>query len=157
MSATKILFLDLDGVINSKRTAVAFDGYPHSFSDSDMKRFDHVAIALIRKLCEETDCSIVLSSSWRINSTAHETANALDLPIIDITPVLTVSRGFEINAWLSEHPQVTRFAIVDDIAEMLGDQENNFVQTDDEVGLSLRDYLDLKQILSPISMLEDAA
>ncbi len=145
---TKILFLDIDGVLNSKRTSTAFDGYPHSFKD--MEHFDHVAIALIRKLCVEVDAAVVLSSDWRFTCSAHETANALDLPVIDKTPVLT-TRGFEINAWLSEHPEVTHYAIVDDNDWMLDSQKSRFVQTDEEIGLTLRNYLDLRHILSPSS------
>lgn len=144
----KVLFLDIDGVLNSRRTSVAFDGYPHSFDD--MARFDHVAIGLIRKLCKDTDTAVVLSSDWRYTCTAYETANALDLPVIDITPVLPSSskRGFEINAWLSKHPEVKNYAIVDDNDWMLDSQQLKFVRTDEEVGLSLRNYLDLKHVLS---------
>lgn len=147
MKPTKILFLDIDGVLNSRRTSVAFNGYPHSFDGTDMAKFDHVAIALIQQLCHETDCSIVLSSDWRLTNTAHEAANALDLPIMDITPNLNVKRGLEINAWLSDHPEVTTYAIVDDRADMLAEQALNFVRTDDLIGLTLTNYLDLKYIL----------
>lgn len=143
----KVLFLDIDGVLNSRRSCAAFGGYPHSFSKEDMGRFDHVAINLVRRICEETGCSIVLSSSWRLSNTAHEAANALDLSIIDSTPVLNRARGFEINAWLARHPEVTKYAIVDGIDAMLGGQQYNFVQTDEECGLTLRNYLDLKCIL----------
>lgn len=145
----KILFLDIDGVLNSRRTAVACNGYPYDFSDEEMERFDPIAIKLIRKLCKETGCSVVLSSDWRFSFTAHHTANALDLPIIDTTPILQNSkRGCEINAWLSDHPEVTHYAIVDDNNWMLPEQQCNFVQTNEEFGLTLRDYLDLKAILN---------
>lgn len=157
MKVTKVLFLDIDGVLNSKRTSVAFNGYPHSFDGVDMNRFDHVAIALIRLLCKETGCSVVLSSDWRYTCTAHETANALDLPVIDVTPKLPGKRGFEINAWLSNHLDVQTYAIVDDNDWMLESQENNFVQTDEEVGLSLRNYLDLRHILGKALEWSDAA
>lgn len=143
----KVLFLDIDGVLNSKRTSVAFDGYPHSFSTSDMRRFDMVAVALIRRLCAVTGASVVLSSDWRYDHTAHAVANALDLPVMGATPKLPGPRGLEINAWLAEHPEVEQYAIVDDIAAMLESQQMRFVQTDDEVGLSLRDYSTLLQIL----------
>lgn len=145
MSPTKILFLDIDGVLNSKRTCEAFDGYPHNFAD--MKRFDSVAIALVQRLCAQTACAVVLSSDWRFDFTAQETAKALDLPVIDVTPKLVGSRGKEINAWLAAHPEVTVFAIVDDIAEMFDTHPIQFVHTDDKVGLSLTNYLDLRRIL----------
>lgn len=143
----KILFLDIDGVLNSKRTSVAFDGYPHSFSPKDMARFDMVAVALIRRLCQVTGASVVLSSDWRYDHSAHAVANGLDLPVMDVTPKLPGIRGLEINAWLAAHPEVEQYAIVDDIASMLESQQTHFVKTDDECGLSLRNYLDLLRIL----------
>lgn len=143
----KVLFLDIDGVLNSKRTLVAFDAYPHSFDGRDMERFDHVAINLVRRLCDVTGCSIVLSSDWRLCCTVHEAANALDLPIMGATPLLRGTRGLEINAWLSEHPEVETYAIVDDNNGMLESQMSRFVKTDEEFGLTLRDYADLKRIL----------
>lgn len=145
----KVLFLDLDGVVNSRRTAVACDGYPYDFSKKEMERFDPIALKLIRKLCEETGCSVVLSSDWRYSCTVHEVANGLDLPVIDFTPVkgLHKKRGEEIAAWMFDHPEVTQYAIVDDNNWMLSEQQDNFVQTNEEIGLTLRDYLDLKAIL----------
>ena len=149
MKPTKILFLDIDGVLNSRRSAEAFNGYPHSFDGRNMGQFDHVAIALVRRLCEKTDCSIVLSSDWRYCHSAHEAANALDLPIIDVTPKITGPRGAEINAWLTANAHVTIFAIVDDVAELEGfsDHPKNFIQTDEMFGLSLKNCTDLARIL----------
>jgi hypothetical protein len=147
MTPTKVLFLDIDGVLNSRRTVVAFKGYPHGFDGYDRDRFDWVAVALISRLCEETGASIVLSSSWRIIHSVQECANGLDLPIFDRTPSLDGIRGMEINAWLAEHPEVTDYAIVDDNSDMLESQKSRFVQTDELVGLSIVNWVALKQIL----------
>jgi hypothetical protein len=143
----KVLFLDIDGVLNSQRTVVACKGFPHSFDGHDRDKFDWIAVGLIRKLCDETGASICLSSSWRIIHSVHECANALDLPIFDRTPSLNGPRGMEINAWLSEHPEVTTYAIVDDLSDMLPDQLPNFVQTSEKNGLSIENWADLKRIL----------
>ncbi|CDY79453.1 Phage protein [Caballeronia glathei] len=156
---TKILFLDIDGVLNSHRTVTIHGGptefggkprgggFPHDFSESGMKKFDPVAVALIRQVCIETDCSIVLSSAWRVLFSAHECANSLDLPIIDKTPNLADVRGAEIKAWLDQHPEVEHYAIVDDNSDMLESQRSNFVQTDGLEGLSYRDFCALRDIL----------
>lgn len=146
-SPTKILFLDIDGVLNSERSATAFGGYPHSFSASDMARFDHVALALVRRLCRVTSASVVLSSDWRYSFTAHQVANAFDLPVMDLTPRLPATRGKEIATWLEAHPEVERFAIVDDVPQMFEEQAANFVLTDPAVGLSLNNYSALLRIL----------
>lgn len=136
----KVLFLDIDGVLNSTRTAVAHGGYPGDFSPPDMAKFDETAIALIRRLCLAADASVVLSSSWRIMFSAHEVANALDLPIMDKTPSLPGNRGQEIAHWLDRHPEVEAYAIVDDDSDMLPEQLPFFVQTTHEDGLRFSDY-----------------
>lgn len=151
----KVLFLDIDGVLNSARTCVAFGGpliggFPHGFDETNMRLFDHAAIGLIRKLCHETGASIVLSSSWRIIHTVHECANGLDLPIFDRTPSLNWHgrvRGDEIANWLADHPEVEVYAIVDDDSDMLDSQIPFFVQTDFKEGLSFADYESLQCLL----------
>ncbi len=44
-------------------------------------------------------------------------------------------RGREIAAWLAAHPAVTTYAIVDDDSDMLPEQMPRFVQTGYELGL----------------------
>lgn len=111
---TKVLFLDIDGVLNSHRSCYALGGFPHGFDKVHRARFDEVAVALVRDVCRETDCSIVLSSSWRIIHSVHECANGLDLPIFDATPTTPGIRGNQIKEWLTAHPEVVQYAIVDD-------------------------------------------
>lgn len=159
---TKVLFLDIDGVLNSARTCVAFGGpliggFPHGFDETNMRLFDHAAIGLVRKLCHETGASIVLSSSWRIIHSVHECANGLDLPIFDQTPSLNHRgriRGEEIMAWLAAHPEVTRYAIVDDDSDMLEVQIPFFVQTDFKEGLSFANYESLQCLLGLVEPTE---
>lgn len=143
----KVIFLDIDGVINSHRTAYAFGGFPHGFEPDQMKQFDHTAIALIQKLCEQEKAAVVLSSSWRIIHSIQEVAEGLGLPIMDKTPSLTGPRGAEIAAWLARHPDVDQYAIVDDNSDMLESQRDHFVQTSEEDGLRYRDYKALQRIL----------
>ena len=148
----KILFLDIDGVLNSSRTAQAFKVFPHDFKD--LEKFDKVAIALIKLLCEETESKIVLSSSWRHDFSSLQAANGLKLPILFSTPrkcnVLENPhhlRGMEIKEWLSQHPEVTKYAIVDDSSDMLEEQRDFFVHVSTAYGLSYKNYCDLHRIL----------
>jgi hypothetical protein len=149
----KVLIFDIDGVVNSERSCAAFDGYPHDFSPRDMARFDHVALALVRRLCDSTDCSIVVSSTWRTTFTLHEIGCKLELPVMAATPDLggEFSRADEIAAWLKAHPEVTHYAIVDDLPLYFEDIEHQarFVQTNEEFGLSLADYRQLRRLLLP--------
>lgn len=141
----KVLFLDIDGVLNSMRTAIANGGFPHDFSKPG--QFDMTAIGLIRKLCVETDTKIVLSSTWRILDHYLDCGLYLNLPIIDATPVCNSFRGHEIKAWLDMHPEVSQYAIVDDDDDMLEEQKPFFVNTNVEEGLMYKDYKQLRAIL----------
>lgn len=142
----KVLFLDIDGVLNSLSSSIAFDGYPHDFSQKGMAKFDMVAVGLVRKLCEECDVSIVLSSTWRMYSPVSDAASALNLPIFDKTPVLNGIRGLEIKDWLDKHPEVTHYAILDDDSDMLSEQKEFFVKTSFKDGMSIKNYSQLKRI-----------
>lgn len=134
----KVLFLDIDGVLNSARTALAFGGYPMELEH--LPAFDQAALGLIRRLCDAADVQIVLSSAWRLHYPHKHVGKALGLPIIDRTPSLSGVRGLEIQRWLADHPEVEEYAIVDDNSDMLPDQERFFVQTDGLEGLTYRDY-----------------
>lgn len=146
----KILFLDIDGVLNSQKTAEAFGGYPLSFKEEDMLKFDMTALALVRKLCKETNTKVVVSSTWRKLFSVKELANNLKLPVIDITPrtKYNLTRGQEIKLWLEKNPGVTYYAIVDDNSDMLPQQKFFFVKTDHKEGLSLANYQSLFNILN---------
>ena len=126
---TRVLFLDVDGVLNSERTRIAFGGYPGDFSAVDMGKFDHAAINMVRALCRKADLSVVVSSAWRIAFGWDEIGKALDLPTIGQTPRLPGARGHEIAAWLAEHPEVESYAILDDSGDMLPEQMERFAQT----------------------------
>jgi hypothetical protein len=147
----RILFLDIDGVLNSERTCLAFNGYPRSFSAADLVKFDWVAVAMVRKLCAWAGCYVVWSTSWRYEHRADVMAEVFDLPVAGATPTDSyfTTRGAEIAAWLAVHPEVTHYAIVDDIQAFLPEQQAHVVITDDKLGLTVADYSALKRILSP--------
>lgn len=132
----KVLFLDIDGVLNSHRSAIAFGAMPWSHELPDTGKFDHVAVGMIRGIAEASGTSIVLSSSWRTSSNWESIATALRLPIVDRTPQMLGPRGKEIAAWLAAHPEVQSYAIVDDDADMLPEQLPHFVRTDMTEGLT---------------------
>lgn len=145
--SARIIFLDIDGVLNSTRTCIATGGYPgEELEAKDLTRFDWIAIGLLRRLCESSGIQIVLSSSWRIIVDIKKLGDAMGLPIIDKTPVLASSRGNEIARWLSEHPDVEQWAIIDDDSDMLDSQRSRFVRTDGHEGYSWVNHLELCDI-----------
>lgn len=134
----KVLFLDIDGVLNSVKTCVANGGYPMELHHT--AAFDWHAIKLLQRLCDSEGVQVVLSSAWRINHAFADVGKAFGLPIIDRTPSLCGPRGAEIADWLTKHPEVVHYAIIDDDSDMLPDQMRCFVQTSGFEGMTWADY-----------------
>ncbi len=125
----KVIFLDIDGVLNCQRTAIAFSGVSWSGSAGIRAKMDEVAIQLIKRIAKQAGAQIVLSSSWRNDNNWQSIGPALGLNILDRTPTHSGSRGDEIAAWLVQHPEVETYAIIDDDGSMLDAQKPFFVQT----------------------------
>lgn len=126
----KILFLDVDGVLNTYKT-----GGLYTLTKTKLK--------LLQEIVLKTDCKIVLSSTWRKDDYAFrkliKTLSYRGMQIYGKTPVLhNVPRGVEIAAWLeaNAHERVQRYAILDDDSDMLESQLRNFFQTDGDYGLT---------------------
>lgn len=143
----KALFLDIDGVLNSHRTVIAFGGYPHGLTGTARGMFDEVAIGLISGIAEASGAKIVLSSSWRNDENWLEIGPALGLQITDRTPSCLGPRGQEIAQWLKEHPEVESYAIVDDDGDMLEEQKPFFVHTSHYEGLTFANAEHLAALL----------
>lgn len=95
----RLLFLDIDGVLNSSKTAVVFATYPYSGKAGleDGHAFDKVNVKLVDKLISFTDTHIVLSSSWRIGLTAVQTQRLLEDIGIDGRRVIGRTRDSKMN------------------------------------------------------------
>lgn len=61
----KIIFLDIDGVLNSHASCSALGGVPWPMKPYNWGFFDRVAVGLLRKAVNQTGAVCVLSSSWR--------------------------------------------------------------------------------------------
>ena len=59
----KILFLDLDGVLNTARWHRQADR--HAMQDEYGYKFDPSAVTNLKKILDETGADIVISSSWK--------------------------------------------------------------------------------------------
>jgi len=122
----KVLFLDLDGVINS-RSSTDFR--------NNLWPVDPYMAFMVGKIQLDTGCVVVLSSAWRLHPKGIEAANKI-VDIYDRTPFLSGNRGSEIQAWLDKHPEVEKYAILDDDSDMLESQLPNFFKTTFEYGLT---------------------
>jgi hypothetical protein len=109
----KIIFLDIDGVLNCKKTP-----NPRKFPYIVDKRL----LARLRRLLDRTGAKVVLASSWRTDPVGLFAAKYWGIPFVDVCPDLPKSpRRNEVLKWLARHPKVTRYAIIDDEDDELDD------------------------------------
>lgn len=133
----KIIFLDIDGVLNVM--CQDFDKYGQLFHQNLVDNLEYII--------KKTDAKIVISSTWRYSGliTMKNMWKDRNLPgeVIDITIdpwnlikkgifglkyYDDVDRGYEIQDWLDNN-NVENYVIIDDDTDMLESQINNFVQT----------------------------
>ncbi len=136
----KILFLDIDGVLNS---GTWFESNRRGMFD-----LDPGAVSLYNEIVEKTGCMVVISSSWRrLDGYIDELQrNSLRVDVIigetprlprpNGTSVEFCERGFEIRSWIISNCQGVEltYAIVDDDSDMLPGQP--FFQTSWKIGLT---------------------
>lgn len=141
----KIIFLDIDGVLNN------LDMYNNE--DDKIKTpsglLSKKNLTVFNQLVGQTDAKIVISSTWRTDDgvEAYLTEAGVEGEIIGKTPKLNTQfmvRGNEIHAWIVEHKELlgmgyddySRFVILDDGSDMLYWHKENLFQTDSWTGLT---------------------
>jgi hypothetical protein len=116
----KVIFLDIDGVLNCATTKERWGGFIGMSEDK---------VLLFNRILEETGAYVVLSSTWRHDKDWLETMfrNGLNIDrFIGRTKDLGGMRGFEINEWLSRYQEnhyIENFVILDDDSDMLPGQK----------------------------------
>lgn len=153
----RILFLDIDGVLNSEEYYKNCNNSSENFS-----RFDFSSVSLIKSLIEEFSLKIVISSTWRygaVDRLMHELKKnkLLDYLYHDwFTPVIhPAHRGTEIKLWLDLHPEVADYVIIDDDDNMLEEQKNNFVRTSLHLGMNNEHYNRVRAIISTVMSVQE--
>lgn len=124
----KIIFLDIDGVLNCRTSK----SYCHDDEMGIITGIDSDKVKRLAKIVEITDAKIVLSSDWKVGwekyyitrkpSHAKYLDNHLkkkgNLIIFDKTPITNKGswyRGEEIITYLNLHSDITHYVILDDI------------------------------------------
>lgn len=110
----KVIFLDVDGVLNSDEYFDKIQGLDIQGIESDI---DINKVKLLKKAVDETGAKVVLSSSWRYTKNALALKKLLadyEIRITDSTPVVEHKRGLEIRKWLENNNNVEDFVILDD-------------------------------------------
>jgi len=153
----KIIFLDVDGVLNSEVW-----NHNHKFEAENGFLIDEEAIKLLSYLIKTSGAKIVLHSGWRfwfdknfspIRKESENFKNLLDkngLSFYDFTPDLTteeiresgkfsLAKPKEILLWLNNHSDISNWVVIDDI--VLNDEtiQKHQVAPDSKIGLSIAD------------------
>lgn len=129
----RILFLDIDGVLNRTGFRPGESVGLRSWIEPE----------LARRVCdviEATDASVVLSSDWRrgreLQHLRDELAAAgVVCSLLGVTPVLGGARWREIEAWMAEHTVGLESIVIVDDAYDMGPLAPRFVRTSPLNGL----------------------
>ena len=131
----KIIFLDFDGVLNTKWWYTQMDR--NTPKDKYGYAFDPKAVANLKRIVVETGADIGGLPGKLIGVTPNPVSDEMLLDAdIDSIELFHI-RGEEIKEWLTRHGRhVSHYVIIDDMDNMLPEQQSVFVQTNPEVGLT---------------------
>lgn len=125
----KIIFLDIDGVLNHKAIFTEFQRVVDVVDPECVRRLNTIHA--------RTGAVICVSSTWRhrmANTERVLKAAGLKVPIIGKTPdLMSEPRGAEIRKWLEEKV-VESFVIIDDDTDFDAELTKSFVKTSMEDG-----------------------
>jgi hypothetical protein len=159
----KILFLDIDGVLNCMFPTPS-DNYEWIDLDEWRYGFNPELVARLRFVIANTNCKIVVSSSWRHHTNyapyQHD-RNWRDVLVENLHKTREDvfagetgydkegQRGREIQQWLSEHP-VDAYCVVDDETVDIEPyiDKDKIVKTDMKYGLTIEDARRIIDILN---------
>lgn len=159
----KYLFLDVDGVLNSEDfyDKISQDEQIRNFENKypgleksiywELSCFDPEAVERLNRLIERTNCKLIVSSTWRLDSNLPITFERVGIKhkIDGVTPYFPGKyRGFEIKDFLSKIKEEYVYCILDDDSDMLPEQESYFINTSPITGLTDEDVNKAIKILN---------
>lgn len=125
----KVIFLDIDGVLNTSKTFKIREQIEKETGIWNIE-IDEFRVAHLKQIIDETGAKIVLSSTWKkdlenvdgkivpIHEKGEGLLNILNKHGIELYDIL--KKGYDLNRedlitiWLNEHPNVESFIIIDD-------------------------------------------
>ena len=134
----RILFLDVDGVLNNgKWASEMYEIGVHVYREDLLYE---PALIRLQRIVSLTGALIVVSSAWRQIPSSYERLrewlNQYGMSVYDRTPYVGGCRGDDITAWFNRHPdEVYRYVILDDDDDM-GIHLSHLIQTDFDEGLT---------------------
>lgn len=144
----RVVFLDIDGVLNSVGSAVAFYDRPKpNVGRRDEDRLSPVSIGLLQRACKVTGARVVVSSTWRLGRTEQDFKDIFsrygwnDFPYVGQTDRDGPNRGSEIQRWIdASATESDKYVILDDDSDMLPSQYDRFIHVSSVNGFQLQHY-----------------
>lgn len=138
-----VIFLDVDGVLNGLHYLIN--------NRDDELGIDESKMPLLKRICDENNASIVLSSAWKTNWLDGEEPQSkgligllnlfkkYNIPFYGKTPTIekkiseftyiSTWKEYEIASYLKNHPEIKHFCIIDDCLDDLESFKEYVVRT----------------------------
>lgn len=151
-----IIFLDVDGVLNSINKLIETYNKTHKPHSGYSYPFDEKCLENLKLLIQETNSKIVITSTWRKDEEGRRTLlkalseYELDNKVIGYTPVLDETRGIEIKQFLISLKETPNFVILDDDSDM-GELTPFLIKTNKQVGLT---YENVKEAIIKLNKIK---
>ena len=152
MDKIKIIFLDIDGVLNNSLESE--DHLIATVNDKYQGLYSPRCVDRLNTLVENTGSVIVLSSTWRLGLELSQIkllllSMGVKAEVIGKTDYVENNftfRGNEIYKWIQDNEKeydinefnYKSYVILDDDTDMLMWQQNNYVNCDPEIGMTDR-------------------
>lgn len=140
-----LIFLDVDGVLNSESNARQVYKQTHKKASGYSYPFDKKCLENLYNLVLKTNSELIITSTWRKNITGLEILYSelrkynLDKYVTGYTPILNKTRGIEIKQFLSKLKYEPNFIILDDESSDMEDLLSHLIKTNREFGLTIQD------------------
>ena len=140
---TPLIFLDIDGVLNTI----------HSLALFKPVEFHPPCVAYLNQLINLSGAEIVVSSTWRLGQTVESmqailSTNGVVGRVVGVTPDCNgAERWVEVQEYLEQLPDCHPFVILDDNVDFIGRYRDRLVHTSFAEGLTASDVLKALAIL----------
>lgn len=161
----KVIFLDIDGVLNSN-----FWNDTHQREISDGTLIDEEKIILLGQLVRNTNAKVILHSGWKfwfdsnvkpLCREAERLINMLEkegIYVNGVTPDHTTEeirrnnkfslvKASEILAWISQHNDIEKWIVIDDLDLHNKEIEKHQIFTDASIGLTAENVREAERLL----------
>lgn len=138
-----IIFLDIDGVLNTDRWEAYMLAQELPLGDEFGIFFDENSVMHLAEIITATGADIVIHSTWKLDKSLDWIRllwQKRNLPghIFDITPNVPphYSKMEEIESWLIRHQYISNYIILDDEYEFSTAQLAHLIKIDPSIGIT---------------------